>query len=426
VSDPPTDPEAAAWRGRSADLAVWTWRHLVNRDDVFGAYVHPDRRVRAMPDGTVRVAKSYTAPLPRYRGLARLTPATVARHFAGRSPADVIGLHSTAPDLTCRWGMIEVDKHGDAGDAEVNWRAAEHWFRVLALLGFRAWLSDSNGDGGYHLRIIFDTPVPTGRLYRFLQFVVDDHADVGLAGRPETFPKSPGLNGLGYGNWIRLPGRHHTRDHWSRFWDGRRWLVGADAVAFVLDSRPDPADLLPDLEPAAVTAPPAPASGSSDLTAPRKATTADADRPRMTDVEVALKCLAAIPNGGCHFDTWLRVGLALASVEHSSAMKSAWVNWSAASPKHRSDECDRRWPTFAGRGEGRKATLGTLVYLARQAGHDPYPKKRPKSVAKVRRLQPTTGIAPRLLITTTLPDPVRRPAATGAFAPAPAGNRGVA
>src|SRR5262249_34722510 len=33
---------------------------------------------------------------------------------------------------------------------------------------------------------------------------------------------------------LRLPGRHHTRDHWSRVWDGARWLDGAEAVDQIL------------------------------------------------------------------------------------------------------------------------------------------------------------------------------------------------
>jgi hypothetical protein len=39
----------------------------------------------------------------------------------------------------------------------------------------------------------------------------------------EQFPKQASVKG-GWGNWLRLPGRHHTREHWARAFDGTRWL----------------------------------------------------------------------------------------------------------------------------------------------------------------------------------------------------------
>src|SRR5262249_40132531 len=40
-------------------------------------------------------------------------------------------------------------------------------------------------------------------------------------------------------------GRHHTRDHWSRVWDGERWLQDADAAEFILDLQGDGAGFIP-------------------------------------------------------------------------------------------------------------------------------------------------------------------------------------
>jgi hypothetical protein len=62
---------------------------------------------------------------------------------------------------------------------------------------------------------------------------------------PECFPKQPMIQHGRYGNWLRLPGRHHTRDHWSRVWSGDCWLDGAEAVEFILTLVGDPPDLVP-------------------------------------------------------------------------------------------------------------------------------------------------------------------------------------
>src|SRR5262249_47165868 len=68
-------------------------------------------------------------------------------------------------------------------------------------------------------------------------------------------PKQPCIPPGRYGNWLRLPGRHHTRSHWSRIWDGGRWLEGEAAVAHVLALLPAPASLLPDVPQPARPAP---------------------------------------------------------------------------------------------------------------------------------------------------------------------------
>jgi hypothetical protein len=59
--------------------------------------------------------------------------------------------------------------------------------------------------------------VPAERLYHFLRGLVADHGRLGMAAPPELFPKQPRLRprpdgSPGFGNWLRLPGRHHTRD----------------------------------------------------------------------------------------------------------------------------------------------------------------------------------------------------------------------
>ena len=54
-------------------------------------------------------------------------------------------------------------------------------------------------------------------------WMVRDWADHRLLRKPEVFPKQNYLTGKMLGNWVRLPGKHHTRNHWSRGWTGDRW-----------------------------------------------------------------------------------------------------------------------------------------------------------------------------------------------------------
>src|SRR5207249_4880532 len=86
---------------------------------------------------------------------------------------------------------------------------------------------------------------PTRRVFAFMRWLVRDHVGHGLSAPPETFPKQPGIPPGRYGNWLRLPGRHHTRPHWSRVWDGAGWREGAEAVAFLLTVSGDYPGLIP-------------------------------------------------------------------------------------------------------------------------------------------------------------------------------------
>jgi hypothetical protein len=204
---------ARAWCDRSQELAAWVWAHLVNRLDAWGAY-------------------GSRGP---YTGKGELTLRQLRQHFAYARRWHIIGLHSTGTDGSCRWAAVDIDAHpGDPCDPAANRRAALAWLAVLVALGFRPLLSDSNGRGGFHLLVIFRRPIPAALAYAFLRWLTRDFAAHGFPKRPECFPKQPRLGGLGFGNWLRVVGRHYKHDHWSRVWDGERWLDGAAAVDFIL------------------------------------------------------------------------------------------------------------------------------------------------------------------------------------------------
>jgi hypothetical protein len=349
------------WRDRAPLLAEWAWHNLVNRADVWGAYYATDRRRTARrADGTEYVQKSWTAPAKADRGRVSLTPAVLAAHFRGTDGC-IVGLHTTSQTNACRWWAIEVDRHeGDGADAWANLRAMLHWRDKVLALGMDPLLTDSNGDGGYHLRGLFERPVPAPRVFAFLRQLTADHATLGLPTPPETFPKQPVVAPGRYGNWLRVPGKHHTRDHWTRVCCGGSWAEGGDAIGLMLDWRPDSPDLIP---------PPAP----EDM--PRVAN-AHEQPPRRTwandpadDRDLALRCLDAVANGDCHYDRWVNVGMALHSVDAGNGMLREWVDWSRRSGKFTEGECERKWQSFNAR-RGRRVTLGTLIHLARQAGAD--------------------------------------------------------
>jgi hypothetical protein len=249
--------EAGAWAANADALAEWAWRRLAHRLECWGGYRPPEEwgKTYRRPDGTTGTLGQQTT----HKGI--LTRGRLARHFRARSRAEVIGLHSTTVDNTSKAGGLDIDWHGPESTAPaVNLRAALTWHERLARMGFRPLLVDSNARGGFHLRILLAAGIITARVYHFLKRLIADHAAFGMAAPPETFPKQaavrPRLDGSpGFGNWLRLPGRHHTRDVWSRVWNGSDWLAGQDAIDHILSLRGDSPDLIPEPPPPPVAPP---------------------------------------------------------------------------------------------------------------------------------------------------------------------------
>jgi hypothetical protein len=245
---PETGNVNTAWAAHADELASWAGTRLINRRDVWGGYWS------AVDEAGEPHTQQTTHPRKADRGRVLLAPEILARHFAATATRHVVGLHTTSPDNTSRWGAVDIDKHGEGGnDPAANLAAALAWYDRLRGLGFAPLLSDSNGRGGFHLLTVFSEPVPTPRVFAFGRWLVRDHAQHGLPVRPEIFPKQARVDPGRFGNWLRLPGRHHTREHWSRVWDGACWLEGEPAVEHILALVPSPGSLIP----ACVEAPPA-------------------------------------------------------------------------------------------------------------------------------------------------------------------------
>jgi hypothetical protein len=202
-----------AWAARAEELAAWAEARLVNRIDAWGGYYCK------RSEGGWQTCPT-TNPAVKNRHKVLLTRSVLVRHFRAGLTSDVIGLHTTSPENTSLWGATEVDWHGEGSTAPgLNEAAALGWHGKLRERGFQPLMTDSNGKGGFHLRTLFRTPVPTPRVFGFLQWLVSDHARYGLPVPPELFPKQEQIAPGRFGNWLRCPGRHHTVDHWSRVWN---------------------------------------------------------------------------------------------------------------------------------------------------------------------------------------------------------------
>ncbi len=231
-----------AWQRQAKRLALWTQEHLVNRTDAYGSYLPLDSREPGKNN-------NYTAPVNKaLRVPGVLTFEIIEEHYRGNDQGDLIGLHAVAPDCTCKWFLVDIDQHGEdrAALAAANAKAALGWYADLKRQGFNPSLLDSNGAGGYHLLVVLSEPVASQRVHAFATQFIQDYAARGLAQAPEVFPKQPDVNAQRqYGNWARLPGRHHTRDHWTKVWNGSQWLEDQAAVDAILSVTGDSPELIP-------------------------------------------------------------------------------------------------------------------------------------------------------------------------------------
>jgi hypothetical protein len=242
-----SDQIAEEWRQNAKRLAAWTMAHLVNRTDVWGHYQAAKYR---QDPATGQRNNALTLPIASQRGKIFLQVSSLEKHYKSSSGDKVLGVHSTAADLSSRWMAIDVDLHDEDNlsvTPEGNFVAAHGWWSQLVSWGFDPLLLDSNGAGGYHLFLLFAEPMSTRSVNEFAKRLVADYSKRGLDRLPDIFPNSPKRNH--YGNWLRLPGRHHTRPHFTRVWNDEpwaeeKWLSGLDAIERMMSTRPAAVELL--------------------------------------------------------------------------------------------------------------------------------------------------------------------------------------
>ena len=236
------------WKERASELATWFDANMVNRTDVWGRYLAEKYRGESN-QGTPK-NKAITAPFRQERGKVFLAPSSLEKHFKANHGGGVLGLHSSSSDGTSRWLGIDIDLHDDddlSVTREGNFVAAKAWWTKLRGLGFDPILFDSNGKGGYHLFVFFEKPMASKSVRKFCEELVSDFDRQGLDCPPDIFPGNYGPNH--YGSWLRIPGRHHTRQHYSRVWNDEpmadtQWLEGHEAIDAILSIQLAPENLL--------------------------------------------------------------------------------------------------------------------------------------------------------------------------------------
>ena len=229
---------ACAWRAASDLLADFTHPHIPVRFDRWGAYTDADRPII---DANGIAQRTYTAPGKKYRGIRRLDHDVLARHYRGERQGHLIGVHATSDNNESRILVADFDNHeGTAERARENFSNALSLCDALRLFGLVPLIEDSDGRGGLHVWTIFAEMVATPTVYAF---AIACLAEVGIGA--ELYPKQAELKPNQIGNWIRLPGRHHTRDHWSRIYASGQWHEGDDAVDLWIHAWLSPSDQLP-------------------------------------------------------------------------------------------------------------------------------------------------------------------------------------
>jgi hypothetical protein len=228
------------WRGQATQLASWAMQHLVNRTDVWGRYL--PLKSRKSDSGGANHA--ITAPFRDERGKVFIDTSSLEKYFRTSAPGGQLGLHSMGSDRTSRWFAIDIDLHDEhdlSVSAEGNFVAALGWYEHLQKLGLDPLFMDSNGAGGFHLLVLFSEPLASSSVHQFATNRVADFSRRGLDDAPGVFPGQGRSHR--YGNWLRIPGRHHTRDYHTRVWndepwDDNKWLEGFDAIQRILNVRP--------------------------------------------------------------------------------------------------------------------------------------------------------------------------------------------
>jgi len=336
---------AAVWKANASRLSTWTMERLVNRSDAWGLYV------RWTDNGHEH--RTTTAPAKKDRGKVLLTLAVLEGHFCGL-PGQIIGLHTVSPNNACLWFSFDFDNHNhDPEVAARNLQQAMLLVEHLRDYGFTAILEDSNGDGGYHVWVLLSARAPSNVVYAFVQKLIEE-----LGITAEGFPKQPEIASDGYGNFLRVPGKHHSGDHWSRIYSYGRWLVGQEAIDALIDAPLSDVLLLPD--------PPADDEVRQTAVINSELRPRTPGAGRRLDADIALDCLNHLGADVADDRTsWIKIGQILHDID--PMLFGEWDRWSRQSAKFRDGECASKWKGF-GRRSGRKATLGTLVYMARRAG----------------------------------------------------------
>ena len=320
--------QAAAFKKSAEALADWSFARIIVRRDVFG---------KTAADGK------------RFTGHDELTRELLVKHYRGLA---CIGAHLISPDGLCKCFIADVDAHDDSADPDVNWQCVNLIVDTLGTCGLVPIVCDSNGKDGYHVRQHFKKPVKAEVAYWLGQVIQDRLETAGLL-KVELNPKQADVTiQTPYGNWVRLPGRHHKRDHWTRVYNLQigYWMEGPAAVKAILGVAGDEVTELLAAFKAAQPKPKPKPKGQSGAAGKHQA-----------DEEEVRSALFHCPNNNLDFDPWIARGFALNDWDPERGL-DLWIEWSKQSTKHVDGECERRWASMApGGGITAKSIFGAAV-----------------------------------------------------------------
>ena len=137
---------------------------------------------------------------------AAITTEVIGRHLNGQI---TVGVYLVTPTVdTCSMAVIDVDQRSKAMAISLVQACAKIGFTTEEIL------LESSGNKGFHLWLFFEEPLCAKEAMR-VGMAVSGHA--GLLGKVEVFPKQAHVPEGGFGNLIKLPGRHAKSGRFSRF-----------------------------------------------------------------------------------------------------------------------------------------------------------------------------------------------------------------
>jgi len=143
----------------------------------------------------------------RYRLIdKRVTQDVIRTHLTGEI---TIGLYVITPvEDTCLMTIVDVDSRSKSMAIALS-DACRH-----TGLETDEFLLEASGNKGFHLWLFYDNPVPA---WKALQAGKAIASSAGLLSQVEVFPKQEHVPQHGYGNLIKLPGRHAKSGRFSVF-----------------------------------------------------------------------------------------------------------------------------------------------------------------------------------------------------------------
>lgn len=159
-----------------------------------------------------------------------ITLAEIEKHMAGKI---VIGAHSTSEDGFCLWGAGDFDCSKEAKTAYLVGDRTLLDQEKIALLPLAEAMAEAmpgalieDSIGGYHVWLFFDRPYPVEEVYDYMR-------SLPIPPGTEVYPKQ--RDAKKFGNWLRLPGKYHSSDEWTKIRINGEWRPVNEAWQTIAD-----------------------------------------------------------------------------------------------------------------------------------------------------------------------------------------------